>query len=274
MLIIRSWGANVFSHGNEASSAETSEEAKASCVFELAGRKHVALLRFLTFSYSPLRLPVVHLRVLVSWYFIFIIAVAPHMKIPVDTILFHKMLKEKTKTKKPRQDSEWINVGQRSPEGKPVDRRRDYRAEAGRRRKKNKKTKQKMSVWEAQGVSVEKVVKKRKVGSQTQTRLPADLVPEPWKLCQSKQWVTCDLERRENSGGIPGLPQQLMWSPCLLWWGFWNDLGETLLGQRATWCQDWRMPQGSSSGNLSRACRLGKLSPAKHVEVGFQRRDT
>lgn len=61
------------------------------------------------------------------------------MKIPVDTILFHKMLKEKTKTKKPRQDSEWINVGQRSPEGKPVDRRRDYRAEAGRRRKKNPK---------------------------------------------------------------------------------------------------------------------------------------
>lgn len=71
-----------------------------SCVVELAGRKHVALLRFLTFSYSPLRLPVVHLRVLVSWYFIFIIAVAPHMKIPLDAILFYKMLKEKTKTKK------------------------------------------------------------------------------------------------------------------------------------------------------------------------------
>lgn len=111
-------------------------------------------------------------------------------------------------------------------------------------------------MWEAQGVSVEKVVKKRKAGSQTQTRLPADLVPGPWKLCQSKQWVTCDLERRENSGGIPGLPQQLMWSPCLHWWGFWNDLGETLLGQRATWCQDWRMPQGSSSGNLSRPADL------------------
>lgn len=102
-----------------------------SCVVELAGRKHVALLRFLTFSYSPLRLPVVHLRVLVSWYFIFIIAVAPHMKIPLDAILFYKMLKEKTKTKKPRQDSEWINVGQRSPEGKMVDGRRNYREEAG-----------------------------------------------------------------------------------------------------------------------------------------------
>lgn len=82
-------------------------------VVELAGKKHVALLRFLTFSYSPLRLPVVHLRVLVSWYFIFIIAVAPHMKIPPDAILFYKMLKEKTKTKKPRQDSEWINVGRK-----------------------------------------------------------------------------------------------------------------------------------------------------------------
>lgn len=113
------------SRSNEASSAKTSENAKATCVFELAGKKHVALLRFLTFSYSPLRLPVVHLRVLVSWYFIFIIAVAPHTKIPLDSILFYKMLKEKTKTKKPRQDSEWINVGQGSPEGKMVDGRRD-----------------------------------------------------------------------------------------------------------------------------------------------------
>lgn len=74
------------SRGNEGSSAKTSEESKASCVFQLAGKKHVALLRFLTFSYSPLRLPVVHLKVLVSWYFIFIIAVALHMKIPLDTI--------------------------------------------------------------------------------------------------------------------------------------------------------------------------------------------
>lgn len=40
--------------------------------------------------------------------------------------------------------------------------------------------------------------------------------------CQSKQWVTCDLERRNNSRGIPGFPRQLMWSPCFLWWGFWK----------------------------------------------------
>lgn len=41
---------------------------------ELTEKKQVALLRFLTFSYSPLRLPAVHLRVLVSGYFIFLIA--------------------------------------------------------------------------------------------------------------------------------------------------------------------------------------------------------
>lgn len=33
------------------------------CVTELREKKHVAFLMFLTFSYSPLRLPVVHLRV-------------------------------------------------------------------------------------------------------------------------------------------------------------------------------------------------------------------
>lgn len=227
---------------SEASRATATEEAKASCVLELAAKKHVALFRFLTFSCSPLRLPVVHLRVLVSWYFIFIIAVAPHMEIPLDTVWFYKMLKEKTKIVKtfPYRILNGSMLGKDHQRGKRW-------MEGGiteRKQVEDVKIIQKISVREAQGVSVEKVVTKRKVGSQAQTRLPADLVPAPWKWCQSKQWVTCDLERRENSAGIPGLPQQLMWSPCLLWWGFWNDLGETLLGQPATWCQDWRMPQG------------------------------
>lgn len=75
---------------------------------ELTEKKHVALLRFLTFSYSPLRLPAVHLRVLVSGYFIFLIAWAPQMESTLDTFLFYKLMK------KPQQDSEIINVGQRS----------------------------------------------------------------------------------------------------------------------------------------------------------------
>lgn len=80
--------------------------------------KHVALLRFLTFSYSPLRLPAVHLRVLVSGYFISLTAWAPRMEIAVDKSLFYLLMN------KPRRDTDMIKPGQRYPE-KKVDTRRD-----------------------------------------------------------------------------------------------------------------------------------------------------
>lgn len=88
-----------------------------------------------------------------------------------------------------------------------------------------------------------------------------------WKYGQSKQWVKCDLERRNNSRGIPGLPQQLMWSPCFLWWGFWNDLGETLLGLWTAWCQEWRMHHGSFTGSVSMSADRGTVSkPSSHLK--------
>lgn len=60
--------------------------------------EHVALLRFLTFSYSPLCLPAVHLRVLVSGYFISLTARAPQTEITVDKSLFHQLMKKKPQT--------------------------------------------------------------------------------------------------------------------------------------------------------------------------------